>query len=65
MFHKFLRKLAEDVFYGFGNPDNPKCPNCGGTMTFHGGELSYGNGYWDCDSCDYTFTEDEMNEHFD
>lgn len=30
-------------------------------MTFHGGDLDYGDGYWNCDSCDYSFTEDDMN----
>ena len=30
-------------------------------MTFHGGDLDYGDGYWNCDSYDYSFTEDDMN----
>lgn len=62
MFKKFLTTLAEDVYYGHSgrDTDHPICPNCGGRMTFHGGDLTYGEGYWDCDSCDYSFTEDEL-----
>lgn len=65
MFKKFLKQLAEDVYYcsTTRDTDHPTCPKCGGNMTFHGGDLSYGDGYWDCDGCTYTFTEDELNEY--
>ncbi len=63
MFEKFFKKFADDVYYGIGDTDHPKCPQCGGTMTFHGGDLPLGDGYWDCENCDCTFTEDEVNEY--
>lgn len=65
MFKKFLRTLAEDVYYGHSgrDTDHPTCPSCGGEMTFHGGDLEYGEGYWDCDGCDYSFTEDELQSY--
>ena len=65
MFKKFLKQLAEDVYYADTNrdTDHPTCPNCGGNMTFHGGNLSYGNGYWDCERCTYNFTENDINKY--
>ena len=65
MFKKFFEELAEDVYYGNTNrdTDHPKCPKCGGTMTFWGGDLAYGEGHWDCSSCGYSFTENKLNEY--
>ena len=67
MFENFLKRLANDVHDGFTGRDNdyPKCPQCGKRMSFTGGDLSYGEGHWDCDNCGYSFTEDEMNEYLD
>lgn len=62
MFTKFLEKMAHDVYWGIGNTDNPKCPDCKEVMTFHGGDRAYGEGYWDC-SCGYSFTEEDLDEY--
>ena len=59
----FMKKLANDVYYGEGDTDHPRCPVCGAEMTFHGGKLEYGDGYWECADCDFTFTEDDLNEY--
>ena len=64
MFERFLKRLAKDIFNANGrDTDHPKCPQCGQRMTFHGGDLEYGDGYWDCKGCDFTFTEDELNQY--
>lgn len=59
----FFRSFAEAVYYGEGDTDHPDCPRCGDTMEFHGGDRPYGEGYWDCSSCDYSFTEERLNRH--
>lgn len=59
-FVDFLAKMAVDLYYGEGDTDNPTCPNCGGTMSFHGGDRPIGEGYWDC-PCGYSFTEDDLD----
>lgn len=64
IFTEFLKQLAHDVYYGEGDPDNPPCPECGDTMTFHGGERPIGEGYWEC-ACGCTFTEDDLPEFDD
>ena len=63
-FKKFLKSMAEELGEPIPeiNTDTPTCPNCGSTMEFHGGDLDYGDGYWDCSSCGYTFTEDDLEE---
>lgn len=58
---RFMKKQAKAVYYGEGNPDNPTCPVCGSMMSFHGGDRTIGNGFWDCPSCDFTFTEDDLS----
>lgn len=67
MLRKFLKGLANDVYYAtnenVSGTDHPTCPKCGGTMTFHGGDLKYGDGYWDCNNCNYSFTELELNKY--
>ena len=63
MFKKFFKSLANDVHYGEGNPDSPKCPKCGDQMKFSGGDLKYGKGHWDCQKCSFTFSEDDLNKH--
>ena len=60
---KFTKKLAKDVYYDIGDTDHPQCPVCGAKMTFHGGALEYGDGYWDCPDCDFTFTEDDLSRY--
>ena len=59
-FERFLKQQAHDVYWAEGNTDHPTCPNCGNTMEFHGGELSIGEGYWDCPGCNYTFNENDL-----
>ena len=66
MSKKFLKELAYDVYYGHSggrDTDHPTCPKCGGTMNFHGGDRNYGEAYWDCNSCSYSFTEKELNKY--
>lgn len=65
MSRKFLKELAYDVYYGSSvrDTDHPTCPKCGSIMTFHGGDLEIGKGYWDCSGCTYSFTEEELNKH--
>lgn len=58
----FRKKLATDVFWGEGNTDTPECPRCGETMQFHGGELAFGEGYWDCSNCGFTVKEEELDQ---
>lgn len=58
---KFLKQQAYNVYYGYGDTDHPDCPNCGSIMNFHGGERALGCGYWDCPGCDFTFSEDDLN----
>lgn len=63
MFEKFLKKMAKDVYWGNGEPDHPKCPNCKSTMDFHGGDLPIGEGYWDCPGCDFSFSEEDLKDY--
>lgn len=58
---KFLKQQAYNVYYGQGDTDHPTCPNCNSIMNFHGGKRDFGNGYWDCSNCDFTFSEDDLN----
>ena len=59
---RFLSALAKDVFWCEGTPDHPTCPHCGSTMSFHGGVRWYGEGFWDCPGCDFSFTEDDLSK---
>lgn len=59
---KFLKEQADKVYYGYDNPDRPTCPKCGNTMTFHGDDRPHGEGYWDCSGCNFTFTEEDLEE---
>lgn len=61
-FDKFLSKMKNDLYEGKGNTDNPKCPNCGSKMSFHGGDRPIGEGFWDC-SCNFTFTENDLDKY--
>ncbi len=67
MFDNFFKRLARDVYYANTgrDTDHPKCPQCGKRMTFHGGDLPLGDGYWECNNCCYSFSEDELEEHLD
>lgn len=67
MSRKFLKELANDIYYANPNrdTDHPTCPKCGETMSFHGGDLVYGEGYWDCSGCNYTFTETQLDKYID
>lgn len=44
--------------------DHPKCPNCSSAMDFYGhdedGDFPYGEGYWECDSCGFKVSEDDL-----
>ena len=67
MSDNFFKRLARDVYYGDTgrDTDHPKCPQCGKRMTFHGGDLPLGDGYWECSRCGFSFSEDELEEHLD
>ena len=65
MYESFLREQAEAVYYCYSGADNPACPCCGGTMNFHGGRRRHGNGYWDCDGCDFSFTEKDLDPYME
>lgn len=61
------KALKKAVDYPVGSnidPDHPECPRCGNTMDFHfhndSGDLAYGEGYWECDSCGFKITEDDL-----
>ena len=60
---KFMKYLAEAVYYGEGNTDEPECPACKETMEFYGGERPYGDGYWECPDCGYSVTENDINKY--
>ena len=62
---EFFKEFAENVYYGEGDTDHPNCPKCSEQMNFTGGDLEYGDGYWKCLNCNYSFTERELNEHLD
>ena len=34
-------------------------------MSFHGGSRALGEGYWECPSCGYSFTEEDVREYED
>lgn len=46
------------------NTDHPDCPRCGCAMDFYGhdesGDFPIGEGYWECSSCGFKITEDEL-----
>ena len=65
MYEKFFKKLARDVYCGDTgrDTDRPECPQCKNQMTFTGDSLPYGQGRWSCSSCDFSFTEEQMNEY--
>lgn len=62
------KKLGNAVYYPFDEKDfeadHPDCPKCGNTMNFYGhdenGDFSYGEGYWECGSCGFKISEDEI-----
>ena len=62
----FLKQLKHDVYWSIGNPDNPECPHCGATMIFYGhddnGDFPDGEGYWKCPDCDYSVTENDIED---
>ena len=66
-----LRSWKKALKYAIDNPwdsdidsDHPDCPRCGNTMDFYGhddsGDFDYGKGYWECSSCGFKITEDDM-----
>lgn len=60
---KFFKQMAYNVFWRQGDTDHPDCPECNSTMNFHGGDdISIGEGYWECSSCGYSFTESDLDE---
>lgn len=60
---RFAKKLVNDVYWGIGNPDEPKCPHCPTMMKFHGDadNLKIGEGYWECPNCGFKYDENELD----
>lgn len=62
------RILKEALYYPFDNDmdtDHPECPKCGNVMDFYGyddsgEELAIGEGYWKCDDCGFSITEESL-----
>lgn len=64
----FMDSLIENLNDPFGeNTDHPNCPNCGAVMNFFGhdekGDFDYGDGYWECPECGWSFTEDDLENY--
>lgn len=61
---KALRNAVDYPWDSDIDSDHPNCPRCGGTMDFHGhdddGDFAYGEGYWECDSCGFKVTENDV-----
>ena len=61
---KALRNAVDYPWDSDIDSDHPKCPRCGSTMDFHGhdddGDYAYGEGYWECDSCGFKVTENDV-----
>ena len=67
-FGDFLMRLGHAIYNGgssssIPNTDEPTCPNCVGTMVFYGGDRDYGDGYWECPDCGFSFTEEDVDEY--
>lgn len=61
----FKAQLNYDMHNGWQvDTDHPICPDCGGTMAFYGhdenGDFEYGEGYWECSSCGYKVSENDL-----
>ena len=47
-----LRRQAENLYWGRGNQESPRCSNCDEVMDFFGDdETPIGEGYWECPIC--------------
>lgn len=64
---KWKKELKNAVDYPWDSDfeaDHPTCPDCGNTMNFYGhddsGDFEYGEGYWECDSCGFKITENDL-----
>lgn len=61
---KMLRNAVDYSWDCDIDSDHPPCPRCNNTMNFFGhndlGDFPLGEGYWECDSCGFKITEDEI-----
>ena len=61
---KHLQGMLRDPWDNSGDSDHPNCPSCGVIMNFYGhddnGDFPLGEGYWECPSCGFNITEDEL-----
>lgn len=59
-----LRNMVDYPWESDGDSDHPECPNCGSTMNFNGhddnGDFPIGEGYWECEGCNFKIREDEV-----
>lgn len=68
---KFFYELVSEMDMNEGKIDSehPECPHCGEKMNFYGhdehGDFDYGEGYWECSSCGYKFTENDLSSTYD
>ena len=63
---RYYYKLYDEMINGTGDydTDHPDCPRCSSKMKIHGhdenGDFEIGKGYWECSSCRFKFTEDDI-----
>lgn len=64
---KNLKNMIEDSWDDYGDSDHPNCPHCNNIMDFYGyddsGDFSLGEGYWECSSCNFKITENEVKQN--
>lgn len=61
------KKISDALYDPFDSSidtDHPDCPRCGNMMDFYGhddnGDFPIGEGYWECDSCGFKISEDDI-----
>ena len=61
---KALRNAIDYPWESDIDSDHPDCPRCGCSMNFYGhndlGDFEYGEGYWECTSCGYKITDNDV-----
>lgn len=59
-----LQNMMNDPWDNPGDSNHPSCPSCESTMNFrwhdNNGDFPIGKGYWECPTCSFKITEDEL-----